>query len=172
VNRRKAVAVLSLSSLAAAQAKQSAIRNKFIGVWKLVSCESRDKTSGEVQYPYGVSPVGRITYEAAGRMSVQLMNPGRRRVGGPPSGGAVSAVRGILCEEMREMLSGYVAYFGMFEIDEPSRKVTHYVQACLIPSWVGTALPRSYEFVSDDLLVLTAFFDQAVNKLVWQRDSG
>jgi hypothetical protein len=42
----------------------------------------------------------------------------------------------------------------------------------LIPSWVGTALPRSYEFVSDDLLVLTAFFDQAVNKLVWQRDTG
>jgi hypothetical protein len=54
MKRRHAVAVLSLFPLASAQSKKSAIRNRFVGVWKLVSCESKEKTTGEIRYPYGV----------------------------------------------------------------------------------------------------------------------
>jgi len=170
MKRRKAVAVLALAPLASAQAKRSAIRNKFVGVWKLVSCESKDKVTGEVRYPYGVNPVGRITYDTAGRMSAQLMRPGRRAIGGTPSRGSAAVVREASADDMRDILTGFNAYFGTFDIDESSRTVIHHVQACLIPSWVGTDLRRTYEFPSANRLVLTAPTDQHVSQLIWQRD--
>jgi hypothetical protein len=170
MNRRKAVAVLSLASLASAQTKNSAIRNKFVGVWKLVSCESKDKINGEVRYPYGTQPIGRLTYDTAGRMSAQLMDPGRRAVGGSSTLGAAAAIRTASPDDMRDILTGFASYFGTFDIDESSRTVIHHVQAHLIPSWVGTDLRRTYEFSRGNQLILTAAFDQGVNRLVWQRD--
>lgn len=170
MNRRKVVAVLSLASLAAAQTKKSATRNKFVGVWKLISVESKDKVTGEVRYPYGANPVGRITYDTAGRMSAQLMNPGRRAVGGSPTRSTAAAIREASPEDMRDILTGFASYFGTFDIDEFSRIVIHHVQAHLIPSWVGTDLRRTYEFSSDNQLILTAATDQGTSRLVWQRD--
>jgi hypothetical protein len=172
MNRRKAVAVMSLASLADAQTKKSDIRNTFVGVWKLVSCESKDKTSGEVRFPYGANPVGRITYDAAGRMSATLMNPGRRAIGGSSTRGSAAAIREASPDDLREILGGFTAYFGTFDIDESSRTVIHHVQAHLIPSWVGADLRRTYEFSGDKQLTLTASYDQGVTRLIWQRDSA
>ena len=50
--------------------------DRFIGVWKLLSCERRF-ADGKVDYPYGEKPVGRLTYDRAVRMSALLMRPGR-----------------------------------------------------------------------------------------------
>ena len=158
MNRRKAVAVLSFTPLISAQAKDSSVRKKFIGVWKLVSCESKNKTSGEVRYPFGRNPVGRITYDQAGRMSALLMNPGR--------------LADASCDEIREMVTGFTAYLRTFEIDESARTVIHHVRASLIPSWVGTDLRRTYEFSSASQLVLTAATDLGTTRLVWQRDDA
>jgi hypothetical protein len=171
MNRRKAIVGISLASFASAQTKQPAIREKFVGVWKLVSCDSTDKNTGEVRYPYGSSPVGRLTYDAAGRMSAQLMNPGRHAVGGSPTVGSAAAIRSASADDMRAILTGFIAYFGTFDIDESARTVIHHVQACLIPSWVGTDLRRTYEFAGGDQLTLTASSDRVVTRLVWQRES-
>ncbi len=171
MNRRKAMAALSIAPLASAQ-RTPATRDRFNGVWKLVSCESTDKNSGQVRHPFGLKPVGRITYDAAGRMSAQLMDPGRRMVGGSPTRGSAGAIRDASPEDMRAMLTGFIAYFGTFDIDESARTVIHHVRACLIPSWVGMDLRRSYEFQKDGRLVLTASGDPAVTRLVWQRDDG
>ena len=57
MNRRRVIGLIGLS--AAANAKPS-VRDRFIGVWKLVSCERKFK-DGKVEYPYGEKPVGRIT---------------------------------------------------------------------------------------------------------------
>ena len=172
MNRRKAVAVLSFTPLISAQAKDSSVRKKFIGVWKLVSCESKNKTSGEVRYPFGRNPVGRITYDQAGRMSALLMNPGRRPVGGSPTRGSTAVIADASCDEIREMVTGFTAYLGTFEIDESARTVIHHVRASLIPSWVGTDLRRTYEFSSASQLVLTATNDLGATRLVWQRDDA
>jgi hypothetical protein len=172
MNRRKAVAVLSFTPLVPAQAKDSSHPKKFVGVWKLVTCESKNKTSGEVRYPFGRNPVGRITYDQAGRMSALLMNPGRRPVGGSPTRGSTAIVAEASCEEIREMVTGFTAYLGTFEIDESARTVIHHVQASLIPSWVGKDLRRTYEFTGASQLVLTAASDLGTTRLVWQRDGA
>jgi hypothetical protein len=74
------------------------------------------------------------------------------------------------CDDIREMVTGFAAYFGTFDIDESSRTVIHHVQAALIPSWVGKDLRRTYEFPSAGQLILTAASDVGTTRLVWQRD--
>jgi Lipocalin-like domain len=128
MNRRQMIGAIGLA--AALQAAPA--RDRFIGVWSLVSCERRYK-DGRIDYPYGEKPVGRITYDKAGRMSAQLMRPGRRSTvtpGLPLTGNAST-------EEILDAVNGFTAYFGTFDIDESAQMVIHHVQACLVPSWQG-----------------------------------
>ncbi len=146
--------------LQAAAVVASPAGRRFIGVWKLVSCESKAK-NGSVSYPFGEKPVGRITYDKAGRMSAQLMRPGRRPAG--------LSLRGASAEDLREVLNGFAAYFGTFDVDQAARTVIHHVQGGLIPGRVGTDLRRAYEFTGNRL-ILTAAGEEAVLRLVWERE--
>ena len=147
------------------KAELVAARSRFIGVWRLVSVESRAK-NGDISYPYGDKPIGRITYDKAGRMSAQLMRPARN---GPASITGQTAARNASPEELREMLNGFASYFGTFDIDESTRTVIHHVRASLYPRAVGTDLMRTYEF-SGNRLILTAVLEDSVNRLVWERE--
>ncbi len=140
-------------------------RQRFLGVWRLIRCESRFP-DGRIEYPYGEKPVGRITYDKAGRMSAQLMRPGRRA--SVPSG--VGLVAGhATTEEIRDAVDGFASYFGTFDVDESTKIVTHHVQGCLVPTWVGTDLKRTYQFTANRLL-LTAT-TTSIRELVWEREN-
>lgn len=168
MKRRSAIALISVAAPASTKPNNSTIRKEFIGVWKLVSCESRDNRTGTVQYPYGTNPVGRLTYDDGGRMSAQVMKPGRRAAVGPAE--AATAVSRISADEMREVLTGYIAYFGTFSIDESTKTIVHHVDASLIPTWVGSEQRRAYSFSGRNRLTLKAIREQSVNTLVWQRE--
>ena len=170
MKRRALISALSLFPAARATTKTAAERKKFIGVWKLISGESRDEVTGEVRYPWGRNPVGKLSYDEAGRVFVQLMNPGRRSVGGVANRGAAAAIAAASADDMREMLTGFNAYFGTFEVDEPTRTVIHHLQSALIPSWVGSDQRRKYEFFGRDQLILLNSASQADYRLVWQRE--
>lgn len=160
MNRRQAIVNLGLAtSLSAAP-----VRHSFVGVWKLIACERKFK-DGRVDYPYGEKPVGRITYDKAGRMSAQLMRPGRRSTVVP---GMTFTTSDIGVEEIREAVNGFTAYFGTFDVYESARTVVHHVQASLVPSWVGTDLKRTYRFDANRL-VLTAVTTN-VTELAWERE--
>jgi hypothetical protein len=168
MNRRAVISALSLAPFAGAGT--TAERKKFIGVWKLVSGESKDQVTGEVRYPWGKNPVGKLSYDGAGRVFAQLMNTGRRSVGGMANRGAAAAIATASADDMREMLTGFNSYFGTFEVDEPSRTVIHHLQSALIPSWVGTDQKRKYEFSGRDQLILLNVASEAAYRLVWQRE--
>ena len=149
-----------------ATALQAAPRDRFLGVWKLIRFE-RKFTDGRIDYPYEEKPVGRITYDKAGRMSAQLMRPGRRSTVAP----GTSFVTGkASAEEIREAVEGFIAYYGTFDVDESTQTVIHHVQACLVPSWVGTDLKRIYRFDANRL-VLTAAATTGTLELVWEREA-
>lgn len=163
MNRRQLISVIG--SAAAMQAAPAA-RDQFIGVWKLIACQRTSK-DGRIDYPYGEKPVGRITYDKAGRMSAQLMRPGRHST----VASGVSLIAGnASAEEIREAVNGFIAYFGTFDVDESAQTVIHHVQSCLVPSWVGTDLKRTYRF-NANRLVLTAVTTSAV-ELIWEREPG
>jgi hypothetical protein len=161
MNRRQAIGTIGF---AAAMSATATARDIFIGVWRLIGCE-RKLRDGRVEYPYGEKPVGRITYDKAGRMSALLMRPGRRSTVAP----GLSLIAGnASSEEIREAVNGFIAYFGTFDVDESSHTVIHHVQACLVPSCVGTDLKRTYRF-SANRLVLTAT-TASVLEVIWERD--
>ena len=66
MNRRDDISALSLAPLAHTKTNGASVRKKFIGVWKLISGESKDEVTGEVRYPWGTKPVGRLAYDEAG----------------------------------------------------------------------------------------------------------
>ena len=155
--------VLLLTSLAAFLASAQGPA-KFVGVWKLVSFEQRT-TAGEVTYPMGQKPVGRLTYDASGHMSAQLMLPDRPKFQAPSKvGGSV--------EQKRAAFDGYVAYYGTYTVDEAHRTVIHHVEASLYPNWVGTEQRRFFEF-SEGKLILRAANGSGgpgtEGRLVWER---
>jgi hypothetical protein len=170
MDRRDIISALSLAPFASAKTNGANVRKKFIGVWRLVSGESRDDVTGEVRYPWGTNPVGRLAYDDAGRVFAQLMDPGRRSVGGMANRGAAAAIATASAEDMREMLTGFNAYFGTFDVDEPARTVIHHLQSALIPSWVGTDQRRKYEFSGSNQLIMFNTASKASYRLVWQRE--
>jgi hypothetical protein len=133
------------------------VRKRLIGAWKLLSFDV--SIDGNVLHPYGEHPIGRLTYDAAGRISAQAMKPGRKSSINDPD-----AVANASCDELRQIADGYLGYYGTFTLDEESRTVIHRVESCTLPAWVGTDQTRQYEFVGPHL-VLRA--DSA--KLVWER---
>jgi hypothetical protein len=162
MNRRHVIG--TIGGMAALQAAPAA-RDRFIGVWKLLRCERKLKDGG-IGFPYGENPVGRLTYDRAGRMSALLMRPNRRSTVPP---GVSLAAGNASAEELRAALDGFIAYFGTFDVDESKKTVIHHVQACLIPSWVGTDLTRTYRFEAGRL-ILTAV-TTTVLELVWERET-
>jgi len=139
-------------------------------VWKLVSGMAKHEVTGSVRYPWGKNPVGRLSYDEAGRVYAQLMNPDRRSVGGAADRGSASAIGSASAEDLRDMLTGFNAYFGTFHIDEPSKTVIHHLQSALIPSWVGSDQRRQYEFSGKDQLIILNTASQEAYRLVWQRE--
>ena len=163
MNRRQVMGSIGAAVVPAHAAGQE--RERFIGVWRLISCERKLK-DGKVEYPYGEKPVGRITYDRAGRMSATLMRPGRKSTV-PPGVSLLGAGAGA--EELRAAVDGFTAYFGKFDVDEQAKTVIHHVEAALVPSWVGTDLRRAYSF-SGKRMVLRAT-TTSVLELVWERES-
>ena len=159
--------VFGLAAMAATPAT-AAPRSQFVGVWNLVSFE-RTASDGAVTRPYGDTPIGRITYDKAGRMSAQLMRPGRRHSSLAQANNSTDSLRGATNEDLREMVNGFAAYYGTFDVDVAQKVVIHHVKGALLPNWVGTDLRRNYEF-SGKRLSLTVVAASSRATLVWERD--
>jgi hypothetical protein len=152
--------LLLLTLATAALAADAPTRERFLGTWKLVSFESRSP-SGEVTYPRGRNPVGRLTYDPDGRMAVHIMQPGRAKFASENSRAATAA-------EAESAYRGYSAYYGTYTVDEAASHVIHKVEASLFPNWVGTDQKRFFRF-EGNRLTLEADQPAGRSKLVWER---
>lgn len=167
MNRRQIIAAAVSAPLAMAQNGQRSLRDQLIGSWRLISWEEKNPANGEISYPCGKNAVGRIMYDAGGRMAAQIMNPDRRKVGGA---NLRTWANNLSAEESREVLNGYVAYFGTFDIDETKRIVTHHVRGELRPLFVGAERARTVEFLTEDRIVLGYSQTSGENRLTWERE--
>jgi hypothetical protein len=161
MNRRELVGLMGLSAGNFALA-QPGVRGSLIGVWTLQSCV-RTFADGHKENPFGEKPVGRIEYDKEGRIFALLMRSGRRST--LPPGLELDAAS---AEEIRAAVTGFVAYFGSYEVDDASQIVTHRIEACLMPSWVGTSLRRPFRW-DGARLVLTRAVPGTTDELVWER---
>jgi hypothetical protein len=138
---------------------------KFNGAWKLVSAEYR-RANGEVIEIYGANPAGMLMYDANGTMSAHIMRRDRPKF-------AVADRLGGTSEQIQAAFRGYLAYFGTYTVDEEKRAVTHHINGCLLPNWVGVDQMRFFEFDGNRLTLRTLPLmiggAEAVGYLVWER---
>jgi hypothetical protein len=121
---------------------------------------------GEVIHVYGDHPVGVISYDKSGHMSVHLMTP--HRVNFEKADKALCTAA-----EAEAAIRSYDAYFGTYEVDEVRKIITHHVIGSLLPNWSGTAQPRFYDFSGNRLILTTKEILYAGRKvrgfMTWQR---
>ncbi len=135
------------------------MRGRLAGTWDLVSYESIEP-DGTRRQPFG-DVVGRINYDMAGHMNGQVMRCDRAAVDLRADAGSVRAA-----------YTGYIAYFGTYDVNEAGDTLVHHVQGALNPSWVGGDQVRKFRF-EGDLLVLEASVPKAGGAarhiLTWRR---
>jgi hypothetical protein len=136
-----AVALL-IVPLAGAQTAPAHDTPRFVGTWRLVSN----------------AQTGIMIYDSLGNMAAQVMPNRERRkyAAGEPTP-----------EEAKDAITGYLAYFGTYSVDEQARIITHHRKGNINPGQVGDDVVRTYVFESNDRLVLTPA--GSTNKIVWER---
>lgn len=143
-----------------AQSKPDAakIKQQLIGSYKLISYVMYDEKGTERPTNY---TIGQISYDAAGRMSAQLMAKDRPTAG-----------RGASDADRAAAAAGYISYFGRYEIDAARGVVIHHVEGALGQGMVGQAMPRWFEFSPDgqSLFLMTKNGDRVTGRLRWDRN--
>ena len=160
------IAVLLVASASAAPPVQPNLADQLVGSWRLVTYEAR-RPSGEVSAIFGPSPVGRLMYDADGRMSVHIMDPRRRKF--------ASGDRLIhTSEELTEAFDGYFGYFGTYTVEEAAGTVTHHITGAAFPNLVGTEQRRFFVLSGNRLELKTPPMPrggtQVTLHLVWERE--
>src|SRR5712692_6511725 len=137
------VALLAVISVAPTESSgSSAAARKFIGTWRLVSYVGG---AAEVAANWGQHPTGLLYYDGLGNMAGQIM-PDRVR----PKYAATQPTP----DEAKAAITGYVAYFGKYTVDENARTVTRHRQGNINPGGIDDGV-RHYEFAPGDRLILT-----------------
>lgn len=114
----------------------------FIGTWRIVSDNS----------------VGLMIYDAFGNMTAQVM-PLRAR---PKYAGTEPTP-----DEAKAAITGYLAYFGTYTVDEREHTITHHRKGSINPGQVGEDAVRRYQFASDDQLILLPV--ESAAHIIWER---
>jgi YD repeat-containing protein len=160
----QSIAVLSLLFGAAlvvgAQQRADAahVRQQLVGSYKLISYVSYDQNGVATKLPF---TVGQISYDAAGRMSAQLMREGRAKLTTPQSSDA----------ERAAAYASFISYFGHYTIEADKGTVTHHVEGAMSPNMVGSDLVRHFEFSPDgkSLFLSVKNGERVTGKLQWDR---
>jgi hypothetical protein len=135
--------------------------DQLVGTWKLIGASSTTSASERIETPYGVGPMGFLTYTADGRISSVISYGGRK----PLSMGGGKA------EELVEAFKTFLAYAGRYTLS--GDKVTHHIEASSIENYVDRDLVRTIKFEEDRITLTTP--PTPVNgkiqtvELVWQR---
>ena len=137
--------------------------DKIVGTWKLVSASSATSKGESCEPPYGLSPLGFLTYTVDGRVTALISYSGRK----PLSGGGAARAQ----EEQAEAFRTFLAYAGRYTLG--GEKVTHHIEISSIQNYVDRDLIRSVKFQGDQLILITP--PTPVNgkvqiiELTWQR---
>ena len=162
MTKTSAAVLLLVAAISMPMAAQDA---SPLGTWRLVSYHT-ETPDGTRTFPLGEDVAGIAMYLPNGRVSIQFMRKDR------PLFKSGDAWRGTL-EEERAAFEGYFAYTGRYTIDAARSRVTHHIEICSAPNYVGTNLERTFT-VSGDRLTLRTPQRQLAGQtssstLVWER---
>jgi Lipocalin-like domain len=138
--------------------------DELVGAWKLVSVSTRSSTGERNESPYGLSPVGFLSYTEDGRVTALISYDGRKPL--PVGGGTL--------EEQAEAFKTFFGYAGRYTLKD--NKVTHTIEISSIQNYVDQKLVRSVKFEGDRIILVTpptpVSGKMQTFELIWQRLSA
>lgn len=154
----------SLPLVTKVRAMISNSNEKLVGTWKLVSASTVDTSGEQDSSPYGLNPVGFLTYTEDGRVTALISYGGRK----PLSVGAKPPAR---LEEQAEAFKTFLAYGGRYRLNGDN--VIHSVEISSIQNYVNKELIRSIKFQGEQIVLVTppTMMNGKLQtvELVWQR---
>lgn len=128
--------------------------SNFVGTWELISIERKSETGEWLpeEIPQNAKPIGVLMYDNIGNMAVQIVTNPR----------LIEAL-----DENPEIVHGYCAYYGKYEVDLTAGTVTHHRRNHLNPDLGKLSVVRYFRF-NDDILTLTVAPEQN-QRLNWAR---
>jgi len=151
------VAVAAVATPLRAQGQRA--EPAIVGTWLLESLVD-SLANGTLAYWMGPRPSGPIIYSASGPISVQFLPSPRpplprpraaRNPPPPPPGNDPFA--GLDAAELRDVATGYYAYFGRYEVSAAGDSITHYVSTSLRPTEVGVTYRRAIRMAEGRLFI-------------------
>ena len=139
-------------------------KHRLVGTWKLVSASSATASGEQNEPPYGINPVGFLTYTEDGRVTALISHGGRKLL-------SIGAKPPALLEEQAEAFKTFLAYAGRYSLT--GDKVIHSIEISSIQNYVNKELVRTVEFDGDQIVLVTP--PTMVNgkiqtiELVWKR---
>jgi hypothetical protein len=172
------IALASLATPGRAHGQGAPAPSPIVGTWLLESIVDT-LADGSRAYWMGQHPTGAIIYSASGHMSVQFMRDPRPVL---PEGATTRAdaarlagadpFRTLGAAELRDVVGGYYAYFGRYQVAADGKAITHFVEASLRPNEVGVAYQRAIRIEGGRLFIsLPAEVDGVPRQrvLTWRR---
>jgi quercetin dioxygenase-like cupin family protein len=146
------------------------------GTWLLESIVDT-LPDGSVAYWMGRHPTGAIVYSPSGHMSVQFMRDPRPMLAAPSEADAARLAgaqpfAGLPAGQLRDLLDGYYAYFGRYQLNPAGDSISHYVETSLRPTEVGVTYRRKVRLEGDRLFISLHAAENGVPRhrvLTWQR---
>lgn len=133
------------------------------GQWNLVSWRRVAGDGGE-SYPFGRDATGMLVYTASGGMIVMMAKAGRGKLDTHDAVGGSEA-------ERAGAYSGYLAYFGRYEVK--GSEVHHMIDRASFPNWSGELQARPFETDGTHLVLRTPPTEingvVVVNEMSWTR---
>jgi Lipocalin-like domain len=134
---------------------------RVVGTWKLIGASSKTSAGERIDAPYGVGPVGFLTYTEDGRISSVISYGGRKPL----------SMGGGKIEEQVEAFKTFLAYAGRYT--RSGDQIIHHIEVSSIQNYVDRDLVRTIKFEEDQITLITP--PTPVNgkiqtlELVWQR---
>ena len=136
-------------------------REKFLGIWKIVSWETEFQATGEREPVLGKNPTGYIIFTPEGRMMTVITGEGRKE---PKTD-----------QDRADLLKSLIAYTGMYRL-EGDKWITK-VDVAWTPAFVGTEQTRFFKFDGDRLYIITAWMQMTTRPekgigraiIMWER---
>jgi hypothetical protein len=129
-----AVCALGLFVTGASGQSAKTLKQQLVGTWNQVVAEVT-MPDGKKLFPFGEKPNGILVFTDDGHfVQVHIASGIPKLASGNRTAGTA--------EENKAVVSGSIALFGAYAVDEDKRLVTFTIKASTFPNWDGVVQPR------------------------------
>ena len=137
-----AAAALFASAAEGGSDKKGSLKQQVVGAWTLKS-NVLDQ-GGTKTEPYGSDAKGSVILTSNGRVALIIT---RTDV---PKFASNNRTTGT-AEENKAAVTGTIAYFGTYTVNEPQKQLVMRLEGCTFPNWSGTEQKRTLELSGDEM---------------------